>query len=129
MFTIEELTAAHAKVRSGADFPAYIKEIRNLGVSSYETYVADGHTDFLGKNGHEVSSQVKYGPLEISPKSNAAQFRADLKTHQQGASDYPTFCSQCAAAGIVKWIVDMEKMTCTYFDAAGEEVLSEEIPS
>jgi uncharacterized protein YbcV (DUF1398 family) len=39
-----------------------------------------------------------------------------------------TFCSDCAKSGIEKWIVCMEKMTCTYFDKAGNEMLEEMIP-
>jgi uncharacterized protein YbcV (DUF1398 family) len=42
MFTIEQIKIAHTKVRSGADFPNYIQDLINLGITSYETYVADG---------------------------------------------------------------------------------------
>lgn len=31
MFTVEQIETAHAKVKSGADFPNYIKEIKELG--------------------------------------------------------------------------------------------------
>jgi uncharacterized protein YbcV (DUF1398 family) len=34
----------------------------------------------------------------------------------------------CAASGIDKWKVSMEKMTCTYYDKAGNEILAEAIP-
>lgn len=30
MFTVEQIKAAHAKVKSGADFPGYITEIKSL---------------------------------------------------------------------------------------------------
>lgn len=36
MFTAEQIKTAHRKVKSGADFPAYIKEIKVLGVTHYE---------------------------------------------------------------------------------------------
>jgi uncharacterized protein YbcV (DUF1398 family) len=45
MFTVEQIKAAYSKVRSGADFPTYIKEIKKLGITHYEAYVADGHID------------------------------------------------------------------------------------
>ena len=32
MFTLEQIKLAHSKVKSGADFPAYIKELKALGV-------------------------------------------------------------------------------------------------
>ena len=48
MFTIEQIKEAHAKVKSGADFPKYVKEMKTLGVVSYDHYVADGHTNYYG---------------------------------------------------------------------------------
>ena len=32
MFTAEEVKTAHSKVKSGADFPAYIQEIKKWGL-------------------------------------------------------------------------------------------------
>ena len=37
MFTVKEIHEAHAKVKSGADFPKYIQEIKKMGVKSFET--------------------------------------------------------------------------------------------
>jgi len=128
MFTVEQIKAAHSKVKSGADFPAYIKEIKALGVQSYETYVTDGHTDFYGTGDYKTSSVPRYDALTITAKSHAEQFRADLKAHQQGQTNYPTFCSDCAKSGVEKWVVQMDAMTCTYFDQNGNELLKEHIP-
>ncbi len=66
--------------------------------------------------------------LTVAEKSNDEQFKTDLKIHQDGKTDYPTFCTDCAKSGIEKWAVCMEKMTCTYYDKAGNELLVEEIP-
>jgi len=38
MFTVEQIESAHGKVKSGADFPNYIQEIKKLGVVSFETW-------------------------------------------------------------------------------------------
>ncbi|MGC4101054.1 DUF1398 domain-containing protein [Ferruginibacter sp.] len=129
MFTIEQIKSAHAKVRSGADFPAYIQDLVQLGVTAYETFVADGHTVYFGKNNFSETSPAKYATLTIEAECNATQFKKELKEHQKGKSDYPTFCNQCAAAGVEKWVVDIHKMTCTYFDKTGNEVLLENIPA
>ena len=128
MFTLEQIKAAHSKVKSGSDFPAYIKEIKQLGVTGYETFVSDGHTDYYGKNDHKISTVAKY-ELTVTEKSNAEQFKMDLKAHQEGKTDYPKFCSDCAKSGIEKWAVRMNKMTCTYYDKAGNEILVEVIPT
>jgi uncharacterized protein YbcV (DUF1398 family) len=128
MFTADQIKAAHSKVKSGADFPVYIREIKAMGVTHYESYVTDGHIDYHGANNHTANVPAKYEPLEIKDVSDAEQFKADLKAHQQGKTDYLTFCRDCAKYGIEKWKVDMEKMTCTYYDKSGNELLVEKIP-
>lgn len=128
MFTVEQIKTAHSKVKSGADFPAYIQEIKKLGVTYYETFVSDGHTDYYGANDYKTSSSAKYDTLQVSDISNIEQFKIDIKAHQQGKTDYQTFCNDCAKAELEKWAVCMEKMTCTYFDKAGNEMLVEQIP-
>ncbi|TKB98831.1 DUF1398 domain-containing protein [Pedobacter cryophilus] len=128
MFTVEQIKAAHSKVKSGADFPNYIQDLKKLGVTYYEAFVIDGHTDYYGGNNYKTSSPAKYEPLTIANHSNINQFKTDIKAHQQGKTDYPTFCNDCAKSGIEKWAVSIAKMTCTYFDKAGNEILVELIP-
>lgn len=128
MFTVDQIREAHAKVKSGADFPAYIQALKQLGVTYYETFVTDGHSDYSGADDYRISSVTKYEPLQIARECNPGLFKADLKVHQQGGSDYYTFSMQAAAAGIEKWAVCLEQMTCTYYDTKGNIVLVEEIP-
>ncbi len=128
MFTIAQIESAHAKVQSGADFPAYIQEIKTFGVKSFETFVVDSHTEYFGENGFKATSQPQYENLEISPNANPEQFKSDLKAHQKGQTDYFTFCRDCAKSGITKWVCDLEEMTCIYFDSVGNEILVETIP-
>lgn len=127
-FTAEQLKAAHGKVKSGADFPSYIKEIKTFGVTHYETYVSDGHTDYHGANNYTAKVPKKYEPLTIADNANAEKFKAELLAHQQGKTDFLTFIKMCAETGIEKWEICMDDMTCTYFDKEGTEVLVEQIP-
>lgn len=127
-FTVEQLKYAHSKVKSGADFPAYIQGIKKSGVTFYETFVTDGHTDYYGADNYKTTAPAKYDELIIAETSNIEQFKADLKEHQQGKTDYLTFIGMCAGSGIEKWAVCMDKMTCTYYDKAGNEILMEQIP-
>lgn len=129
MFTAEQIQAAHRKVKSGADFPAYVQEIKGLGVTHYEAYVSDGHIDYHGDNQHTATVPAKYAPLTIAASPNYPLFKAELVAHQQGKTDFMTFITMCAGTGIEKWAICMDKMTCTYYDLAGNEVLVEVIPS
>jgi uncharacterized protein YbcV (DUF1398 family) len=128
MFTVEQIKAAHAKVKSGADFPKYIQEIKVLGVTAFETWVKDSHTEYFGTNEYRTSSKPMYEDLDIAHLTDKSKFQHYLKTHQQSETDYLTFCKHCAETGIEKWFVCLDKMTCTYYDKAGNEILVEQIP-
>ncbi|RZK48766.1 MAG: DUF1398 domain-containing protein [Pedobacter sp.] len=128
MFTVEQIQTAHGKVKTGADFPSYIKDIKLLGVTQYETYVTDGHIDFHGGSNYTVIVPAKYEPIEIASTTKTEVFKAELLAHQQGKTDYLTFIKMCADTGIEKWAICMDRMTCIYYDKAGKEILVEEIP-
>lgn len=129
MFTVEQIELAHSKIKSGTEFPKYIKEIKELGVTAFETWVIDSHTKYFGKNDFQTKSKPKYEALYVTDFSNKEKFEDYLKIHQKGETDYFTFCTHCAETGIEKWIVNLEKMTCTYFDKAENEILVEIIPT
>ena len=128
MFTVEQIKTVHSKVKSGADFPKYIRAIKQLGVHAFETWVVDSHTEYFGKDGYKTKSQPMYENLNIAEKSDKEKFSNYLKIHQQGKTDYITFCRDCAETGIEKWFVSLDEMTCTYYDKAGNKILVEKIP-
>jgi len=128
MFTVEQIQNAHSIVKSGADFPSYIQKIKKFGVTAFEPWVKDSHTQYFGNNDFNTTSLPKYEELIISDEVNKEKFTAYLKSHQQGQTDYYTFCKHCAETGIEKWFVCLDKMTCTYYDKAGTEVLVENVP-
>ena len=129
MFTAEQLKAAHSKVQSGAEFPAYMQEIKDLGVTHYEAYVSDGRVDYHGKDHYTVQVFERYDPLKIADQVDIVVFKAELQAHQQGKTDYITFINMCAENGIEKWKIRMDDMTCTYYDKAQNELLTEQIPT
>ncbi|MBY0245721.1 MAG: DUF1398 domain-containing protein [Sphingobacteriaceae bacterium] len=128
MFTISQIEQAHEKVKSGTDFPKYIQEIKNLGVIGFTTWVKDSHTVYFGKNGYSLKSTSKYDELQIAEESDQANFVAQLQKHQQGKTDYFTFCKDCAILGVEKWEVNLIEMTCIYFDKNENKLLTEAIP-
>lgn len=128
MFTLDQIELAHNKVKSGADFPAYIKEIQIIWVRTFETWVADSHTTYFGDNDFELQSESKYKELKISDTSNPEQFKKYLTMHQRWETDYTTFCTHCAQTGVEKWVVNIKNMTCTYLDKQNNEILVENIP-
>ncbi|MDN3692582.1 DUF1398 family protein [Chryseobacterium tructae] len=127
-FTIEDIKTEHQKVKSGADFPQYIKAIKNLGVSHYTTYVDDGNTAYFDNDNESAQTGRKYDKLAIAENVNLDGFKTRLKLHQQGGTDYMTFCKDCAENGIEGWVMDLNAMTCSYFDKDRKNILVEQIP-
>lgn len=128
IFTVEEIEKAHEKVKSGAGFPGFIKEIIELGVKRFVTYVTNGHTIYFGMNDFKVQSGVVYPDIPIADTVDKALFVSYLKMHQQGHTDYLTFCRHCAKTGVDKWVVDLNRKSCTYYDLKDNIVLEEQIP-
>jgi len=128
MFNIEEIKAAEANVKTGSDFPAFIQEIKALGVVRNDVYVSTGLSIYF--DGEEHSEQVSpenYPDIIINEESSASKLKHALEIHQKGENDYFTFCKQAADAGVEKWITDLEEMTVSYLDTEGNELVRENI--
>ena len=91
--------------------------------------MSDSHTDYFGKDNFQTTSQPKYEKLNIANSCKREDFKQYLKIHQKGETDYFTFCKHCAETGIEKWIVNLDEMTCIYYDKAGNNILVEVVPS
>ena len=128
MFTIQQIKSAHAKVKSGADFPAYIQELKTLGISAYRLSLTDGGVTYQGANGYSITGGPKYEDHAIINPPDRNALSNSLAIHQKGETDYPTFCLQAIAAGVAYWLIDMAKMTCTYYDIYDKEIIREQIP-
>jgi len=128
MFTIVQIKAAHAKVKSGADFPKYIQDLINLGIIGYDTFVADGHVEYFGANDFRATAKETYSPLTIASSVNKERFIEFLVMHQEGQTDYLTFCNHAAQCGIAQWTVNIIEKTCTYLDNNQNSILIEKIP-
>ncbi len=129
MFTIAQIKEAHSKVKSGADFPAYIQDLIVLDVQGYDTFVNDGHMEYFGAENFRATETETYSSIAVAPSANKERFIEFLVLHQDGQTDYPTFCIQAAQCGIAKWSVNIIEMTCTYFDQSDAPVLIEKIPN
>ena len=129
MFTIAQIKEAHSKVKSGVDFPAYIQDLIELGVQGYDIFVNDGHEEYFGTNDYRVAAPANYDAIPIAPSANKERFIEFLVMHQDGQTDYLTFCNHAAQCGIAKWSVNIIEMTCTYFDSSNAAILIEKIPS
>lgn len=125
-FTLEQIKEAPTK--SGNMFPVLIQQFKILGVDNFITFVSDGHTDYFDDEKESLGTDSSTD-FVISENTNSEKFLERLRLHQNGGTDFLTFCKDCAENGIDNWIVDLPKMTCTYYDKSGKEILVEKIPN
>jgi len=128
MFTLEQIKQAHSKVKSWADFPAYVQELISMGVTAYDTFVADIHAEYTWSDGYAVTAQPVATPIAIADTVDKDIFAQDLKAHQQGKTDFAKFREDAARSGVFKRTMDMQTMTCTYYDKDNNSILAEKLP-
>lgn len=128
MFSLNQIHEAHSNVKSGADFPRYVRDLKEIGVSFYDTYVSDGTGIYFGDDDYSNKSGAEYPAMEIAGQSSAEALKHALEIHQQGQTDYPAFCRQAADSGVEKWTTDAVKMNVAYFDKTGRQLVVETIP-
>lgn len=128
IFTIDQIHKAFEKVKSGEDFPQFVQDLKAIGVTHYDNYVADGRTVYFGSNNFSIKGEPKYPAMIINAESSADKLKHSIFIHQQGQTDYPTFCSQAAEAGVEKWTTHMLAMNVTYLDKEGKKLIVEPIP-
>lgn len=128
MFTIDQIIGAFKKVKSGADFPQLVQDLKQIGVTHYDHNVADGQTKYYGANNFVVESAAKYPIVAVSDNGLTDKLKHALSIHQQGQTDYLTFCKHAADAGVEKWTTHMTEMTVTYLDKKNNKLTVEAIP-
>lgn len=128
MFTLNQIQEAHKKVKSGVDFPKYVQDLKHLGVTHYDNFVKNGKAIFYGANNFNIESDPKYPLLEVNTIGSESKLEHALSIHQQGETDYLTFCKQAADAGVEKWVTHMIDMTVTYLDKENNILIIETIP-
>jgi uncharacterized protein YbcV (DUF1398 family) len=127
MFTIEQLDDLHARLGSAKTFPQYVLALKGLGVQRYDSYLADGHSEYFGQYGHIVVSPPVHEHLLIAETGQRDTFLQHLHRHELRETTYLEMSRGLAQSGIEKWTVDTVKMTMTFYDKSGKQMLVEQI--
>jgi hypothetical protein len=56
VFTIGQINDLRARLGSTKTLVEYLRGLRTLGVERYDFYLADGHSEYFGRDGHTVVS-------------------------------------------------------------------------
>jgi uncharacterized protein YbcV (DUF1398 family) len=127
MFTIDQIHDLHARLGSAKTFSEYVRALKALGVERYDSYLADGHSEYFGQSGHRVVSPPAHEVLPVAETGQREAFLQHLHRHERRETTYLEMSRGLAQSGIEKWTVDTGSMTMTFCDKAGQEMLVEQI--
>lgn len=127
MFTIEQINALHEKLGNMKNFSSYVTALKLLGVEKFDSYLADGHSEYFGAGGYHIESAPVHEKLIVAASSDKESFLRHLKLHEDRETDYITMSRGLAESGIEKWSVDTDMATISYYDKKGDKLLIEPI--
>ena len=127
MFTIEQINDLHVRLGSARTLPEYVLALKGLGVERCDSYLADGHSEYFGRGGRRVVSPPVHEVLAVAEIGERETFIQHLRRHEQRQTTYLEMSMGLAQSGIEKWSVDTGRMTMTFYDKAGIEMLVEQI--
>jgi uncharacterized protein YbcV (DUF1398 family) len=127
MFTIEQINDAHDRLGNAATFAEYVRALHAIGVDTYSSFVSDGHSEYFGTDGYTVRSPAVHEELTIAGTANREQFLEHLNLHNEQKTTYMEMSRGLAESGVERWTVDTKRMSMTFYDKAGNELLVESI--
>jgi len=127
VFTIEQINDLHARLGSARTLPEYVRRLKALGVERYDSYLADGHSEYFGQGGRRVVSPAVHEVLAVAETGQRETFLEHLGRHERHETTYLEMSKGLAQSGIEKWTIDTGRMTMTFYDKAGTEMLVENI--
>ena len=68
-FSFEQIDDLHARLGSARTLPEYVRVLKTLGVERYDSYLADGLSEYLGQGGYRVGSARGSTRLGLAGKS------------------------------------------------------------
>ena len=127
MFTLQQIDALHSRFGRARTLFEYVRALKALGVERYDSYLIDGHSEYFGKGGEKVVSPAVHDNLPVAEVSQPDEVLKHLRLHERGETTYLEMSRGLAGSGVEKWTVETEKMTMTFCDTAGHDLLTEVI--
>jgi uncharacterized protein YbcV (DUF1398 family) len=116
-----------ARLGSAKTFREYVLALKALGVERSDSYLVDGHSEYFGQGGYSVVSPPVHEVLAVAETCEPETFLEHLGRHERRETSYLEMSRGLAESGIEKWSVNTGRMTMTFYDKAGREMLVEKI--
>lgn len=126
-FKLSAIQQAHQQF-TGVDFPKLFKAFKDMGMTYNIVNIQDGTATYVHQSEDDIVTSSVKSNHPVAPSSNQSIVQDVLTRHQQGQTDFETFCDEMVQAGIYKWHIDIQAGTCTYIDLQEQAIISELIP-
>ncbi|HCY8398873.1 TPA: DUF1398 family protein [Staphylococcus aureus] len=126
-FKLSAIQQAHQQF-TGVDFLKLFKAFKDMGMTYNIVNIQDGTATYVHQSEDDIVTSSVKSNHPVAPSSNQSIVQDVLTRHQQGQTDFETFCDEMAQAGIYKWHIDIQAGTCTYIDLQEQAIISELIP-
>ncbi|RTL69582.1 MAG: DUF1398 domain-containing protein [Pseudonocardiaceae bacterium] len=127
VFTLEDITRIHDELGNADTLPEYLRALRDIGVRHYDSFVADGHSEYHTADGHTLASGATHTTFIVSDTCDRPAFLDFMTLVEQGGVGYEQMSRRLAELGVEKWTFDTAALTITYTDRAGRTLLSEQV--
>ncbi len=127
---IEKLEAAMKRAMAGrpkvGGFPYLAETLRRAGVKRNLWSLPSGQSLYLTEEGPVVNQGAPLitGMSDV-PKFDREALITALRTDQRGESTFPEFLMASWRAGVVRYEVDFDARTCTYYGCNDEEYVED----
>jgi uncharacterized protein YbcV (DUF1398 family) len=127
MFTMAQIGDLHDRLGRADSLADYLRGLAAIGVVRFESFVTDGHSQYIGADDQRVVSAAHHEVLVVSQISDRDAFLEHLRRHADGETSYVEMSRGLAAAGVEKWVADTSDLTMTYRDRAGVALLVDQV--
>ena len=127
MFTLGQIDDIHDRFGRQDTLVQYLRALNAIGVERSDSFIADGHSEYFGRGGETVVTRPAHEVLTIAGTSNQDGLVQCLALHTQGKTSYLEMSKGLAESGVEKWTFDTSALTITYYDKAGNELLTEAV--
>jgi uncharacterized protein YbcV (DUF1398 family) len=100
VFTIEQIEALHGRLGNAETVSEYVRSLAALGVARYDSFVSDGHSEYVGDDAHRVISDAVHDELVVAESSDREAFLDHMRRHEQGETSYVEMSRGMADSGI-----------------------------
>lgn len=127
MFTLEQIDDLHTRLGNARTLPEYVRALKALGVERYDSYLDDSHSEYFGQGCHRVVSPPAHEVFPVAEIGQREIFLQHLRLHERRQTTYLEMSRGLAQSVIEKWTMDTGRMTMTFYDRTGREMLVEQI--